>query len=142
VAGQTVRLWVADLHFLFAMAVRAVGVGLISVAWASMLSSEAQQSADLRALAVVGASAAGVLITQWLTALPPSYTLVELLRPLERDITAVARERAGSDSALVSVWRARLSTMATARIRGGANMPRDRRAWLRVLSRLAESDEA
>lgn len=136
------RVWVADLNFHLGMALRAVGVGLIGVAWASMLSSEAQQNADARSYVLVGFGTLSVVVMQWLTSLPPSCTVTQLLRPLSRDIAAVARERAGREAGNVSVWSARLSDMAAVRIRAGANVPRDRRAWLRLLSRLAESDEA
>jgi hypothetical protein len=132
-----VRIWLEDLKYDLAMALRAVGIGLGAVAWASVLGSEAQQSADVRAYAQVGAAVLSVCIVQWLTALPPSANLVDLLRPLEREVLAVARERSGGDAERAEALARRITDLAAERIRGGANVPRDRRAWLRVLARLA-----
>jgi hypothetical protein len=123
------------------MALRAVGVALATVAFASVLGSEAQQNADIRAYAQVGAVVLAVLVVQWLTRLPPSATLVELLRPFERDIVAVAREQAGSDAEELRLLIARVTALAAVRIRQGVNPPGDRRGWLRALLNLAEADE-
>ena len=131
------RIWLEDLKYDLAMALRAVGIGLGAVAWASVLGSEAQQSADVRAYAQVGAAVLSVCIVQWLTALPPSANLADLLRPLEREVLAVARERGGGDAERTEALATRITELAAERIRGGANVPRDRRAWLRVLARLA-----
>lgn len=136
------RVWVEDLKFHLVMALRAVGVGLAVVAWTSALASEAQQSADVRAYAEVAAAVIAVLVAQWLTSEPPSVTVVDLLRPLERDIVAVARERSPGDAEGMQLYIARLTALAAVRIRQGANIPRDRREWLRALSRLAEADQA
>jgi hypothetical protein len=132
-----VRIWLEDLKYDLAMALRAVGIGLAAVAWASVLGSEAQQSADVRAYAQVGAAVLSVCIVQWLTALPPSANLVDLLRPFERDVLAIARERSGGDAERMQALATRITDLAAGRIRGGANVPRDRRAWLRLLARLA-----
>ena len=131
------RIWLEDLKYDLAMALRAVGIGLAAVAWASVLGSEAQQSADVRAYAQVGAAVLSVCIVQWLTALPPSANLVDLLRPFERDVLAIARERSGGDAERMQALATRITDLAAGRIRGGANVPRDRRAWLRLLARLA-----
>ena len=131
------QIWVEDLKYHFAMALRAVGIGLGAVAWASVLGSEAQQPADIRAYAQVGAAIVSVCIVQWLTALPPSATVVGLLRPLERDIAAAAREQTGAEPARSELLRARIVALAAMRIRRSANLPRDRRAWLRALASLA-----
>ena len=131
------RIWLEDLKYDLAMALRAVGVGLGAVAWASVLGSEAQQSADVRAYAEVGAAVLSVCVMQWLTALPPSANVLDLLRPLQRDVLAVARQRTGADAERTEVVAARITELASERIRRGANVPRDRRAWLRLLSRLA-----
>jgi hypothetical protein len=136
------RVWVEDLKFHMAMALRAVGVALAVVAFASVLGSEAQQSSDIRSYAQVGAAIVTLLVVQLLTFLPPSATVAELLRPFERDIVAVAREGARGDSDRIDLLIARITALATVRIRQGANLPRDRRAWLRGLLRLAEADEA
>jgi hypothetical protein len=66
------RLWVEDLKFHLARALRVVGIGLVAVAWVSVIGSEAQQSADTRAYAQVIAAVLAVLVTQWFTRLPPS----------------------------------------------------------------------
>ena len=131
------RIWLEDLKYDLAMALRAVGVGLGAVAWASVLGSEAQQSADVRAYAQVGAAVLSVSVVQWLTALPPSANVLDLLRPLQRDVLAVARQRTGADAERTEVVAARITELASERVRRGANVPRDRRAWLRLLSRLA-----
>jgi hypothetical protein len=135
------RVWVADLTYHLAMALRAVGIGLAAVAWASALGSEAQQSGDLRSYALVATAGLAVLVVQWLTAPPPSFTVVGLLRPLERDIVFVAREQARGDMDRMQLLVAEIAGLAAVRIRGGANLPRDRRAWLRALLRLAETDQ-
>ena len=132
-------IWVEDLKYHLAMALRAVGVGLAAVAWASALGSEAQQNADVRAYAQVGAAVLSVCIVQWLTALPPSTSLAELLRPFERDILAVARERAGGDTERARVLAGQITALAAARVRRTGNVPRDRRAWLRTLAGLVET---
>jgi hypothetical protein len=133
-----VRVWVEDLKFHFAHALRAAGIGLAAVAWASALSSEAQQNVDVRTAVQVASAIVGVCISQWFTGLPPSATLVDLLQPFERDILAVAREQARGDAQRMEFLIARIATLAAVRIRRGANVPvRDRRAWLRALGRLA-----
>ena len=121
------------------MALRAVGVGLAAVAWTSVFVSEAQQSGDVRNYALVGVAILSVLITQLLTGQPPSATVVNLLRPLERDIIAVARERADGDEERLELLVTRVAMLAATRIQRGGTIPRDRRAWLRTLARLASS---
>lgn len=136
------RLWLEDFKYHLAMAMRAVGVGLIAVAWASALASEAQQVNDARAYAEVAAVCVSLLIVHLLTQLPPSWTVKDLLKPLDRDIVAVARERSGGDAQRQAEYVAAIRALATERIRHGANVPRDRRAWVRGLSRLAEVNQA
>ena len=136
------RVWVEDLKYDLIMALRAVGIGLIIVAWASALASEAQQVSDTRAYAEVGAAVIGLIAVHVLTHLPPSWTVTDLLKPMERDVTAVAREHARGDAGTQARYVAVLRAAATKRIRDGANIPRDRRAWLRALLRLAEADQA
>jgi len=137
-----VRLWLEDFKYHLAMAMRAVGVGLIAVAWASALASEAQQVNDTRAYAEVAAVCVSLLIVHLLTQLPPSWTVKDLLKPLDRDIVAVARERSDGDAQRQAEYVAAIRALATERIRHGANVPRDRRAWVRGLSRLAEANQA
>jgi hypothetical protein len=136
------RVWVEDLRYHFAMALRAVGIGIVAVAWVSTLTSEAQQSTELRAYLEVGAAVLSVLIVQIFTQLPPSANVKQLLRPMQRDINAVARERAGGEPRLQAEYVAAISALAAERIRAGANIPRDRRRWLRTLSDLADADQA
>jgi hypothetical protein len=136
------RVWLTDFQFHLTMAARAVGVGLVAVAWASALTSEAQQISDTRAYIQVAAAVASLVVVALVTPLPPSWTGSQLLKPLERDITAVARERADGDPARQAEYTAAIRRLAIERIRDGANVPRDRRAWVRALSRLAESDQA
>lgn len=136
------RVWVEDLRYHFAMALRAVGIGIVAVAWASALSSEAQQGSDPRAYFEVAAAVVSVLVVQILTALPPSATLTDLVRPMQRDINAVARERAGGDARLQAEYVSAITALATERLRQGANIPRDRRRWLRTLSDLADTHQA
>jgi hypothetical protein len=135
-----VRILAEDIKFHLSRALRVVGVGLAAVAWASVLGSEAQQNADIRAYAQVATAILAVCITQWFTAPPPSATLVDLLRPFERDIIAAARERAGGDLDRLKLLVTRIAALAAARIQQGADVPRDRRAWLRALARLAALD--
>jgi hypothetical protein len=136
------RVWVEDLTFHFACALRAVGIGLAAVAWASALSSEAQQSADIRTWVQVVAAIIGVCIAQWFMGLPPSATVVDLLKPFERDILTVARDQARGDTTRMEFLFARIALLAAVRIRRGGNVPvRDRRAWLRELGQLADHSD-
>ena len=136
------RVWLADFQFHLTMAMRAVGVGLVAVLWASALTSEGQQISDTRADIQVAAAVTALLMVALLTHLPPSWTGSDVLKPLQRDIIAVARERADGDPTRQAEYAAALRELAIERIHNGANVPRDRRAWLRALSRLAESDQA
>jgi len=133
-----VDLWLEDLTFYFARALRAVGLGLVAVAWASALGSEAQQSADVRSALQVAAAIVGVCISQWLSGSPPSSSVADVLRPLEREIRAVAREQARGNPERTQVLVAHIGSLALVRIRGGARIRvRDRREWLRALGHLA-----
>jgi hypothetical protein len=136
-----VRVWVEDFKYHLTMALRSVGIGIVAIAWASALTSEAQQVTDTRAYIQVAAACVCMLIVQALTQLPPSWTGKDLLKPLERDITAVARERAAGDAALQAAYAATIRDLAITRIRQGANVPRDRRGWARALLRLAEANQ-
>src|SRR5712692_3508966 len=136
------QVWIEDLSFHLARALRVTGLGLAAVAWASVIGSEAQQTAtaDTRAYAQVAAAIVAVLIAQWFTGLPPSASVGHLIRPLERDILAAARHRAGGDIERVHMLAASIATLAVVRIRRGGNLPSDRRAWFRALARLAGED--
>jgi hypothetical protein len=131
------RLWLEDLKFQLAVALRAAGIGLASVAWASALASEAQQSSEVRSLALIASAIVGVAICQWFTELPPSATIVGLLRPFERDLITIARERSDGDAERMQMLVTRMATLAAVRIRRGGSVPHDHRAWLRTLARLA-----
>jgi hypothetical protein len=135
-----VRLWVADLAYYLARAMRSAGVGLAAVAWASALASQAQQFNDLRSYALVGSAIVGVLVSQWFAGVPPSARPTEVVRSLERDIVAVARELSRGDRDAQARLTHRIALLAVGRVRDGANVPRDRRAWLRVLARLSDDD--
>ena len=126
------RLWVADFAYCLARAMRSVGLGLAAVAWASALASEAQQYNDLRSYAIVVCAVGGVVGSQWFAGLPPSARPLEAARGFERDILAVARGEGLAPEILAA--------LAVQRLRDGANVPKDRRAWLRVLARLADHD--
>lgn len=134
------RLWVADLAYYLARALRSVGVGLAAVAWASALASQAQQFNDLRSYALVACATVGVLVSQWVSGRAPSTRPFDVVRGLERDIVAVARELARGDQALQHLLTQRLAILAVERVRGGSNVPNDRRTWLRVLARLSDDD--
>lgn len=133
------RAWVEDFKYQLAMSLRVVGVALAAVAWASVLSSEALPNSDLRSEILVGAALAAVVVAQAFVGLPPSATLVDLLRPYERDILAVARERAHGDLVRTQLLSTRIASLAALRIRSGAEPATDRRAWLRALAHLADS---
>jgi hypothetical protein len=135
-----VRIWVADLAYYLARALRSAGIGLAAVAWASALASQAQQFNDLRSYALVGSAVIGVLISQWFAGLPPSARPLDVVRGFERDIVAVARELARGDHGLQHALVLRIATLAVERLRGGSNVPNDRRAWLRVLARASADD--
>lgn len=131
------RLWVADLTYYLARALRTVGVGLMATAWASALASEAQQYTEQRAYLIVAAAVLGVLASQWFAGLPPSARPIEIVRGFERDIVTVARELARGDRDLQRSLTAGIAALAVERLRAGANVPADRRAWLRLLAQLA-----
>ena len=130
------RLWVDDLKYYLGRALRAVGVGLAAVAWASVLASEAQQYNDLRWYAMVAVGAIAVLVTHAFSGLPPSARPRDVVRDMERDIQAVAREQAPADPEQQRVEMVRIATLAVERVRAGANVPKDRRAWLSALASL------
>src|SRR5207249_1226858 len=121
------RLWIDDINFHLARAIRALGIGLAAVAWVSVLISEAQQNVDVRSYGLVVGATLGVVIAQWFTGLPPSASVVDVLRPFERDILAAARERAGGDVERTEFLIARIAALAAVRIRRGGGVPRDRR---------------
>jgi len=135
------RVWVQDVKYHFAMALRAVGVGIVVVGFASTLGSEAQQVTDVRAYGEVGAAVLALLVIHLFTAMPPSWTVTDLLKPMQRDVVAVARERANGDPARQAAYVESINALAAERIRNGSNIPRDRRRWLRLLSSLAETDQ-
>jgi len=136
-----VRLWVEDLTFYLGRVLRVVGVAMAVVAWASVLGSEAQASADLRTAAIVLSAIGAVLIVHlFFVGLPPSSRLVEVVRSLERDLVAAAREVAGRDAERLQDVVARMAALASVRISRSGNVPRDRRAWLTLLARLAAQD--
>jgi hypothetical protein len=121
--------------FHLANALRSVGVGLATAAWTSVLSAHVQLPTDVRTYAGIGLSLFAAAATHLLFgARPPSMTVVELLQPMERDILAVARERAGADPEIVRFLAASVAAHAAAAIRQGVRMPRDRRVWLRALA--------
>jgi len=121
--------------FHLAQALRSVGVGLATAAWASVLTAHLQLSADLRTYAGIGASLLATALTQLLFGgRPPSMTVVDILQPIERDILAVAREQGKGDPEQVRYVAAHVVAQAAAGIRQGRKLPRDRRAWLRSLA--------
>jgi hypothetical protein len=130
------RVWLEDLKFQLAVALRAAGIGLAAVAWASALASEAQQSTEVRSFALVASAIVGVAVCQWFTDLPPSATIAGLLRPFERDFINIARERADGDAERMQMLVTRMATLAAVRMRRGGSVPNDHRAWLRTLARL------
>jgi hypothetical protein len=134
------RVWLDDGMFHLANALRSVGVGLATAAWVSVLTAHVQLPAEARAYAGIGASLLAVALTQvFFGSRPPSMSVVELLRPLERDIVAVARERAAGDPETVRGMAASIAAQAAVCIRQGRRVPHDRRAWLRALAERAVS---
>ena len=134
------RVWVEDFNFHLARALRVVGIALAAVAWASVIGSEAQQSADTRAYGLVVAAVVAEQVAQWFTRLPPSATGVDLIRSFERDILAAARDRAGGDTERMYILAGRIAMLAVVRLRRGGTVPSDRRTWFRALARLAGED--
>jgi hypothetical protein len=121
--------------FHLATALRSVGVGLATAAWVSVLTAHIQLPTEARTYAGIGASLLAAAATHVLFGTrPPSMTVVELLRPLERDILAVAREHAAGDQEKVRYIAAALTARAAADIRHGRRLPGDRRAWFRALA--------
>ncbi|HEV7663589.1 MAG TPA: hypothetical protein VGQ62_08650 [Chloroflexota bacterium] len=131
------RLWVDDFKFHLAKGLRCAGIALAAVAWASVLGAEAQQSADVRTLGLTVSAIVAVVIAQLFTGLPPSASVIGIVRSMERDIVTAARERAGGDSQRLQELVARISSVAAVRISRTGKVPSDRRAWLRALAGLA-----
>lgn len=131
------RLWLADLRFCLAQAARVVGIALAAIAWASVLGSEAQLGTDLRALLTVVASVAAVLIAQAVTGLPPSARIDAIVRAWRQDIELAVRDVVGQDAGRRAELIPRCTALAIARIERTGRLPRDKRAWLRVIARLA-----
>lgn len=135
------RIWLDDGMFHLANALRSVGVGLATAAWTSVLSAHVQLPTDVRTYAGIGLSLFAAALTHIVFgARPPSMTVVELLKPLERDILAVARERAGGDPETVRFLAATVAAHAAAAVRQGVRVPTDRRVWLRSLAAQAPLD--
>jgi hypothetical protein len=131
------QLWIEDVTYYLARALRATGVALAGVAWVSVLGSQLQLTGDNRSYALALAAVLPLVVSHWVAGLPPSMSVVDLLRAMERDIIAAARERAGKDEERLELLVARVAALAAVRIRRGGHLPRERRAWLRVLARLA-----
>lgn len=129
------RIWLEDATFHMGAALRAVGVGLATAAWVSLLTAHIQLPTDARTYAGIGASLVATALTQILFGnRPPSMTVVDLLQPIERDILAVARERAAGDPEELRFVAAQVVAQAAVGIRHNRPLPRDRRAWLHSLA--------
>lgn len=59
-----------DFLLHLAAAARGVGVGLVLVAWASVLGSEARLNSDLLIYLEIGSAVVGIALSQWFTSLP------------------------------------------------------------------------
>lgn len=134
------RLALTDLRFCLGRCLRVVGIALTAVTWVSVLGSEAQQGTDVRTLLTITAAVLGVLIAHLFTGLPPSARVPALVRAWQRDITSAAREVVGEDNDRVAEVAQRSTALAIARIERTGRVPHDRRAWLRLVARLAASD--
>jgi hypothetical protein len=129
------RIWLEDGTFHMAAALRAVGVGLATAAWMSVLTAHIQLPTDARTYAGIGASLVATALTQILFgSRPPSMTVVDLLQPIERDILAVARERSAGDPEELRFVAAQVVAQAAGETRHNRRLPHDRRAWLRSLA--------
>ena len=64
------RTVVEDFKFHLTAAMRAVGIGLVLLAWVSVLGSEAQLNSDMLIYVEIGAALIGVTVAQWFTSLP------------------------------------------------------------------------
>jgi len=133
-------LWLDDVVYHLGLALRAVGVGLAAVTWVSFLTLHVQSPTNTRAYFMLAATLIGVFVVQLLGGLPPSVTVVDLLQPLERDVLAVAREKARGDSEAVHFLAARIATHAAVAVRNGNGVPKDRRAWFRTIAQSAVDD--
>lgn len=133
------RLALADLRFCLGRALRVVGIALAAVAWLSVLASEGQQNSDVRALLAVAAAVLGVLIGHLFTELPPSARVAGLVRGWHKDIAASVREVVGDDATrgVDAEVVERVTALAIARIEAAGRIPHERRAWLRIVARLA-----
>ncbi len=127
-------VWIEDAKFLLANAMRSVWLGLVTVAWVSIFTAASGLPGETRTSLLVLAALVGVLAPQVLSGLPPSIAVDGLLRQLEKDILAAARERAGGDLDAANTLAGKIAAEVADRIREGRNLPSDRRAWLRLLA--------
>jgi hypothetical protein len=134
------RLWVEDFTSCLGWALRVVGVALGLVAWASVLGSEGQLTADQKTAAVVLSATLGVIVVQlFFVHLPPSANVTRVVRSFERDVVAAAREVAGGDGQQMRDLTPRIALLAALSIARTGRVPRDRKTWLRTLGRLASN---
>ncbi len=127
-------LWLQDARFHFGMALRGVGSGIVALAWTSVFATAAGFSGEQRTYVLMGICVAVTLVAHGFGGLPPSFTLVGLLRSLEKDLVAAARERSGGDPRAFQELVARIAAHAAARVGQGVDVPGDRRAWFRLLA--------
>lgn len=127
-------LWVIDAEFHLAHALKSVGVGLATAAWVSVLTAHLQLPADWRTYAGIGCSLLATAVAQVFLGRPPSMDLVAVLRPLERDLLAVARELSQGDREAAQVVASKIAMHATTELQRNGTVPRDARAWFRSLA--------
>ena len=125
-------VWLQDLKFHVAVAIRSVGVGLMAVAWTSSLTAPAPVPADFRVFLILAAALVGIVASQLLTGRPPSLSARVLLQPYEKDLVAVAKAQAPSDPQRLLDALARY-VVRTFRVRGA--LPADHRTWLGLVAR-------
>jgi hypothetical protein len=115
---------------------KSVGVGLATAAWVSVLTAHLQLPTDVRTYAGIGCSLLATAVAQVFLGRPPSMDLLEVLRLLERDLLAVAREFCPTpgDPDAVRVVATRIAAQAATALQHSGRVPRDARAWFRALA--------
>ena len=129
--------WWEDGRFHLAHAGRAVGLGLVALAWTAVFLSQLRVVGRDRVIVLLAVMLLTVAISQLLARRPPSLTVVDMLSPLDKEMLSVAREQAKSDRAAQQRIVHYLRGYAMQYFAQRGALPRDRQRWFRLLAQRA-----
>lgn len=129
--------WWEDGRFHLAHAARAVGLGLVALAWTAVFLSQLKVVGTDRYAVLLAVTLAAVAISQLLARRPPSLAVVDMIDPLDKEMRAAARELAKSDRQAQQRIVEQLRTYATRYVAEHGALPRDRQRWFRLLAQRA-----